>query len=387
MTTIREDDWGFLDSDDQFHAPETEDPWWTETVWFSWMIPERSLLGYFYPAFRPNMGIQFGGVLVVDDTATVPWELPAFEWSWHEPLTEPPDLLDTRNLHGGMRLQCLEPGRVFRFGCENQDLSFDLTFEALCKPLLTRQVPPFDHGSHIDQPGRVAGRFELLGESFEVECIAMRDRSWGIRRPRRQPKVGYDHGTASAETGFLSISVDRKGDDRITRGYLLRDGVWSNLVDGTRSVERDQEHRPARIRIEAVDELGRELHATGRPVSRCVFNAYPHMFCWTSLTEWELDGVRCWGEDQDVWHPGKWRRFVLDERVLKDASSSARQVGLKPGTRPPARRHPRARSTGRVPLGRAGGPPPPGSRIERPGSARQRRGTAPGARSGRGHRR
>ena len=45
MTTVREDDWGFLDSDDQFHTPETEDPWWTETVWFSWMIPERSLLG------------------------------------------------------------------------------------------------------------------------------------------------------------------------------------------------------------------------------------------------------------------------------------------------------------------------------------------------------
>ena len=137
----------------------------------------------------------------------------------------------------------------------------------------------------------------------------------GHPSPRRQPKVGYDHGTASSETGFLSISVDRKGDDRITRGYLLRDGAWSNLVDGTRSVERDEEHRPARIRIEAVDELGRELRATGRPVSRCVFNAYPHMFCWTSLTEWELEGVLCWGEDQDVWHPGKWRRFVLDERV------------------------------------------------------------------------
>ena len=88
-------------------------------------------------------------------------------------------------------------------------------------------------------------------------------------------------------------------------------GVWSNLVDGTRNVERDEEHRPARIEIEAVDELGRTLRATGLPVSRCVFNAYPHMFCWTSLTEWDVDGTRCWGEDQDVWHPGKWRRFVL----------------------------------------------------------------------------
>ena len=156
-----------------------------------------------------------------------------------------------------MWLRCLEPGRVFRFGCENDDLSFDLTFDALCRPLLTRQEPPFNHGAHIDQPGRVTGSFTLHGEALEVDCITIRDRSWGVRRAGRQPKVGYDHGTASADDGFLSISVDRKGDDRIGLGYLLRDGVWSNLVDGHRTVERDAEHRPARIEIEAVDELGR----------------------------------------------------------------------------------------------------------------------------------
>jgi hypothetical protein len=213
-----------------------------------------------------------------------------------------------------MWLRCVEPGRVFRFGCENDDVAFDLTFEAVCRPLLTRQEPPFNHGAHIDQPGHVTGSFTLHGEQMDVDCIAMRDRSWGVRRAGRQPKVGYDHGTASGDDGFLSISVDRRGDDRIGLGYLLRDGVWSNLADGHRTVVRDAEHRPARIEIEAVDELGRALHATGRPVSRCVFNAYPHMFCWASLTEWDVNGVRCWGEDQDVWHPGRWRRFVLGER-------------------------------------------------------------------------
>jgi hypothetical protein len=238
-----------------------------------------------------------------------------FEWSWHEPLVAPPDLLDARELHGGMRLQCIEPGRVFRFGCEKDALSLDLTFEALCRPLLTREEPPFNYGAHIDQPGRVTGRFELDGRAFDVDCIAMRDRSWGIRRPHRQPKIGYDHATASGDSGFLTISVDRKGDDRVLRGYLLRDGVWANIVDGTREVTRDDECRPASITVEAVDESGRTLRATGRPVSRCVFNAYPHMFCWTSLTEWEFDGRRAWGEDQDVWHPGKWRRFVLETRA------------------------------------------------------------------------
>jgi len=314
VTQERPDAWGLVPSDDRFHPPETDDPWWTETVWFSWLVPERKLLGYFYPAFRANLGIQFGGVLVVDDSATLPWELPVFEWSWHEPLAAPPDLLDARELPVGMRLECVEPGRVFRFGCKRDGLSFDLTFEALCRPLLTREEPPFDYGAHLDQPGRVTGRFELAGEALDVDCIAMRDRSWGIRRPHRQPKIGYDHATASADDGFLTISVDRRGDDRVLRGYLLREGVWASVVDGARTVVRDSECRPASVTVDAVDELGRALHAVGRPVSRCVFNAYPHMFCWTSLTEWEFDGARAWGEDQDVWHPARWRAFVLADR-------------------------------------------------------------------------
>jgi hypothetical protein len=47
-----------------------------------------------------------------------------------------------------------------------------------------------------------------------------------------------------------------------------------------------------------------------------VFLAYPSMFCWNSLAFWRwgdddrLDGGRVcegWGEDQDIWHPHKWR--------------------------------------------------------------------------------
>ena len=87
------------------------------------MVPERNLLGYFYPAFRANMGIQFGGVLVVDDTAVVPWELPAFDWSWHEPLDDAAGpARHARTSTEGCGCGAVEPGRVFRFGCENDDV-------------------------------------------------------------------------------------------------------------------------------------------------------------------------------------------------------------------------------------------------------------------------
>jgi hypothetical protein len=301
-----EDVWGLVPEDDMFHEPSTDDPWWTETVWFSWMVPERNLLGYWYAVFRKNIGVHFGGVLVVDDTAVLPWELPVFDWHWHRPMPQEVDLRDLDVLDG-MRLTCLVPGRTFRFGYDSDDTSFELTYEALMQPMLTRQQPPFNHGTHIDQPGRVTGRFALRGEDIPVDCIAMRDRSWGVRAPRRQPKLGYCHATAGPDSSFLSISVERKGHDGVVAGYLMRDGVWSKLVSGVRTVRRDGKGRPAEIHVEAVDELGRELEAVGTTVSRQVFTAYPDMFCWNSLTSWQFDGVTAWGEDQDVWHPRKWR--------------------------------------------------------------------------------
>jgi hypothetical protein len=308
-TRAAHEEWGLDVTDDMFHAPETSDPWWTETVWFAWMVPERKMLGYFYPAFRANIGVQFGGCLVVDDTAELPWELPCFDWTWHLPLKARPDLTNA-SLAMNMSLKCLEPGRVFTFAYQGDDASFDLTYEALMRPLVTRAEPPFNHGSHIDQPGRVTGEVVVAGEKIDVDCYAMRDRSWGIRRDGRQPRVGYAYATADAQTAFLSISVFREQVDAVQTGYLMRDGEWSKLTTGERHVVRDSLGRPTEIRVDAVDERGRRVQSSGRVLSRQVFTCYPSMFCWNSLVEWELDGTTCWGEDQDIWHPRKFRDYA-----------------------------------------------------------------------------
>ncbi|TML12282.1 MAG: hypothetical protein E6G39_12065 [Actinobacteria bacterium] len=309
------DEWGLVPEDDMFHPPESDDPWWTETVWFSWMVPERNLLGYWYAVFRPNIGVNFGGVLVFDHTAVLPWEIPIFDWHWHQPISEPVDLCDL-NVLGGMTLRCEEHGRRFRFGYQTDDVSFDLTYDALMQPMLTRKEPPFNHGNHIDQPGRVTGRFMLYGEEMSVDCIAMRDRSWGIRAPRRQPKLGYCHATNGPDSSFLTISIERKGHDGIVAGYLMRDGEWAKVVSGVRNVTRDAKGRPAEIRVEAVDERGRALEAIGTTVSRQVFTAYPDMFCWNSLARWDFDSGLAWGEDQDIWHPRKWRAYASEIGAL-----------------------------------------------------------------------
>jgi hypothetical protein len=301
------DDWGLTPEDDMFH-PRTDDRWWTETWWNAWFVPERKMIGYFYPGFRPNIGVQFGGVVVYDDRGDVEWKVPVFDYDWHQ---EIPDGLDLRDaeLANGMTLKCLEPARRYELGYKSHDLELHLDVEAVIKPLVTNGTPPFNKG-HIDQICRFTGEMVLEGETIPVDCLAMRDRSWGPRQDGRQPTVGYNYAAADAENAFLAVSQCKSTDVwNVTTGFLVREGVWAEVHEGRRSVERDDEGHPVTITIEATDELGRTFEAEGTAVNNNVFKTYPSMLCWNSLMDWRCDGWQGWGEDQDCWLPRRWRDY------------------------------------------------------------------------------
>jgi hypothetical protein len=314
MTMTTEPQRALTTADDTFH-PGNDDPWWTETVWFAWLVPERRMVGYYYPIFRPNLGVQAGGVLVFDDTAELPWELPVFEYDWHRRIPPGLDLRDGK-LENGMTIRCVEPTRRWELGFESRDLRLSLVSEAVTEPLVTDATPPFNKG-HIDQLCHVAGEMVLHGETIAVDCLAMRDRSWGPRQDGRQPQVGYDYGAASPDEAFLAVTIGRADTYEVTTGFLIRDGKWSRLESGRRVVERDLQGRPTVISIDARDELGRPVKAQGEALSRQVFNAYPSMFCWNSLVTWESEGWTGYGEDQDCWHPRRWREFAAGLRALQ----------------------------------------------------------------------
>ena len=72
-------------SDDDFHEPASNDPFWNETIWFSFSVPERALSGYVYPWVRANQGLFGGGVIVWDDRGNMPWEARVWDWaSWRK---------------------------------------------------------------------------------------------------------------------------------------------------------------------------------------------------------------------------------------------------------------------------------------------------------------
>ncbi|GAA4955271.1 DUF7064 domain-containing protein [Uniformispora flossi] len=307
--------------DDEFHPPTVDDPYWTETCWFTFTVPERRLSGQLYPFFRPNQKVAAGGAYFWDDTGRHPHDALYAKNFWHLPLPE--QQLTDIQLPNGISYKCLEPQKVYEVKYTDPDggdeISVDLTFTAV--------LPPHYLGDkHVDQPGRYTGTIELRGETIPVDSYGFRDRSWGVRSQFGQGLMtsparrgGYSYATASDRDAFHSITMDFGSGCISIHGYVLRDGVWAKLAKGRREVvERDAESGWAtRVVLEGVDELGRELHAEGRTMNRLGFFLNPNLFTVNCLTEWTFDGVTAYGEDHENFSAAEIRRFSRELRELR----------------------------------------------------------------------
>lgn len=306
----------FTPADDHFHFTLMGDDWWaTETAWYSFHVPERRLGGWFYSMFRPNIGTVAGGCWIWDDTAHLPWEVPYSANYTALELPADTDLADC-TLANGVSMRVLEPGMRYALGYDDGErLRCNLTFAGVMRPEpLTGRDSTFGKASHFDQLGRVSGEIVLHGETIAVDCIGMRDRTWG-RRPEDRPRqAAYVTAAADEQTGFLAITNVRPEGDRVAYGFLLADGHTATLVDGERRLERD----PAtgwvtRIEITGEDADGRILNASGITVSRVILNRHTFIDI-NSLIHWDLNGREAWGEDQDMWPVHRWSRTRREAR-------------------------------------------------------------------------
>ena len=303
--------------DDHFHFDELGDDWWgTETSWFSFHQPERKLGGWFYTMVRPTIGTVAGGVWVWDDTAWLPWEVP---YSANYSALQLPVGADLAavDLPTGASIRVIEPAHVYALGYTDGDrLTVDLTFTGVMSPEPLRAVgSTFGNARHFDQFGRVTGRLVLHGERIDIDCIGMRDRTWG-RRPENRPRqAAYVTGAASPDHGFLAVTDGRTDAERVAYGFVRRDGRTVALAGGERRVVRSPEHGwVTGVTIDGRDAEGRTLRAVGRPVSRIILNRHTFIDI-NSLVQWDLDGHEAWGEDQDMWPVHAWSARRRQERV------------------------------------------------------------------------
>ena len=161
--------------DDEFHPPTSDDPYWTETCWFSFQVPERRLSGQLYPYFQPNQRVCAAAAYFWDDRCDRPWEVLHAKNFWHLPMPDQP--LSDISLPNGIRYRCLEAQAVYEIAYDDPDgdeISVRLTYSAIARP-------NYLGTGHLDQPGRYRGTITLHGEEINVDSFGFRDRSWGPR--------------------------------------------------------------------------------------------------------------------------------------------------------------------------------------------------------------
>lgn len=299
--------------DDEFHPPLDDDPFRTETAWFTFTVPERRLSGQLYPFFRPNQGVMAAAAYFWNDHGDQWWNCLYAKNFWHLPIPQQP--LSNMVMPNGMRLRCLEPLTRYAVGYDdpddNDEIAVDLVFTAIAKPHYLSK-------GHLDQPGRYTGTIRLRGETFTVDAYGFRDRSWGKRSqfgrgivPKGAAYGGYTYGTASPDDAFHCISGDWGQGCNAYHGYLIRGGVWAKLKQARREVlERDAATGyPTLVSVIGEDELGRALNAQGRCLNKLGVPLNPNMLSINCLTDWEFDGCRGYGEDHENWTPAAARNF------------------------------------------------------------------------------
>lgn len=324
-------EWVITSSDDEFHDnfEGATHPWWTETFWTAFCVPERKLGGWFYNQVLMNQGdhgICNGGAWVWDDSVA-----PALYELNHTGLALAPGPHDLRDIElpNGNRIKMIEPlAKYHQRYSDPCKFEADLMFEGIMAPNPhPAGCAPFWKGRHFDQAMHVTGEIALHGEAIEIDCYSVRDRSWSPRRPRtsaaaqvvtgglapqatikldgehsdvskplKKPfNLGYIFGVEGPNNAFLAYTMLIRGEedrgDFTNTGFLVRDGVWAHLVRGHRECLVDPERGYIwRIEYEGVDSLGRGVHAIGEQVSNHGTG--------TGLFHWRWNGCEGWGENQ-----------------------------------------------------------------------------------------
>jgi hypothetical protein len=304
---------------DHFHTPDGAAPYFGQTSWHTFNVPERRITGQLYSFFLPSLGVCAAAAYVWDDSGDSLSTCRYAKNFWHLPLPTT-DLTDVE-LANGIRYRRLEPGMRYELHYVDPDsgeIEMDLVFRGLREPHMLGDA-------HFDQPGHMTGTLRLGEERIAVDGVAMRDSTWHVRSPfgggmqadSRGSHGGYNWGAAgtSPQSDAFHLITREAEPGRMTSiaGFMVRDGQLARVREGEREVLERVADRPSRVRLRMVDELDRESIIEGRCVNALGMHRTPNAWTWNCLTEWDWDGQQAWGEDHDNWSAAGVRRFRRGE--------------------------------------------------------------------------
>lgn len=353
MSAHANDPFAFRPEDDCYHRL-SDDPFETETNWWSFNIPARKIGCWLHTPYYPNRKTVTWRVFVWDERGYDPTRMAYYRKVEEAPMPDDPDLREIAFPGGGYSLKMLEPGTKYhlQYVDPERDFALDFIFTGVHPPRRFEPgEPPFIQTPHYDQLGRVVGTMRLDGEELAIDSWSVRDRTWGprggpyaqskkqsyatdidrvrqpggarwreIERERGRGRIQYIFGHADGDSGFLGFVRPQDGDAQgwspMNGGYLLRDGQFGNLAASgsrMRCFRNPETGWCSHMQVELLDMQGRTMTIEGTAVSRMSEAGYGT----NQLMRWDFDGKIGWGEDQDVWNGRHFQRMLQALRAWK----------------------------------------------------------------------
>ncbi|MEQ9586422.1 MAG: hypothetical protein RJS97_00345 [Parvibaculaceae bacterium] len=286
----------------------------TETQFFGFSIPEAQIHAMCYLWHHPNLGVVTGGV-----------------WAWkgikrnavHSELIDIRTFMNDsplkKDLHhfvldNSYSVRIIEPLKTFhlKYSDAAREHQLDLTIEAVSPAVL------FADGNHLEQAMRVTGKAKIRGESFDVDCYTVRDRSWGKSRPETTmttPPMSW--ATAVFNDNFsLNCNVLDQADQNkelagssfdvpversLLGGWVWKDGEIAEISSARKYVQRAPEsYIPLRVELGLIDTLGRTFELTGDLVASCPWETWANVNMSISLMKWRCGELEAYGDCQEA---------------------------------------------------------------------------------------
>lgn len=124
-------------------------------------------------------------------------------------------------------------GGVMHFGWSETETEASLRFEECFYP--PRDWSRSGHGAkvgdllnaagHLECSGRMRGRLRIGKREHEIDALAHRDRSWGVRDVSKVAQHRMCSGTVGSELSWATFGLHLKGAGFHVSGFVVRDGI------------------------------------------------------------------------------------------------------------------------------------------------------------------
>ena len=305
-------------SDVAFHTPVPTPYDWAETNYFSYYIPEAYITASVYVIARPGVGACVVDVMAINKIGRLGLEALYIDFQQHLPM---PEKLENFTLPNGLSLSTSNAPRDYRLdyvGVNGTEMHLDI--KGLHEPYDIHD-PEMDprapkdrndsgfgsaYSNHFDMTAHFTGTASFHGKSYNVDCVATMDHSWGPRNERGLKPIGWINGNFDRDFAFSTIwTLDHNasGWDQfgLAHGYVLKDGEARGLVGGRLRAIRGGKIFPTGYEMVLTDRYGAEWRFLGIPTTQTPWNCYSNVTSVLSGMLWFHESREGSGMAQENW--------------------------------------------------------------------------------------